>query len=278
MSELAREVTLTRSKYLIVEGHSDRRFYREWIRTIDVRWEESYQEPYILAVSDIDVPDEVLLSQNVAVGHRSRVLHLSETLSDFPERVRCVADLDCGEYREQFASRILLWTDFPALESYGFSPSVLDVLNRNILSDKLPSGTVLVEMLKDAFADLYVVRMQNPHMTSPSVNKGVLKTGQDYAGYDVRKAVSPDVAGRIDDYTPPTYSDAREVVYGHDLALLLLSIYGNQIKNQCGIRDEKALENCIRMSILLEGSFVRLPLFKSLAAWILTSGGPRSYN
>lgn len=268
VDDIRREVSLTRSKYLIVEGNADRRFFTEWVRTIGVRWMPSYSEPHIICIGDIDVPDGVLIREGVALGNRGRILCLSNELNDFANKLRCVVDVDCGEHRDEFSSPVLMWTDFPALESYAFNPHVLDTLNRNMLSERLPEGDMLISLLREALRDLYVVRHQNPSLARPLVSKGVIKRDGDYAGFDVRKTVPPNVAVKVGEYDSPAYSDVREVVYGHDLAALLMAVFGNLIKNQCGLRDEEALENGLRMAILVEGSFARMPLFSGLADWM----------
>ncbi|MGO4489422.1 hypothetical protein [Microbacterium sp. 2RAF4] len=158
---------------------------------------------------------------------------------------------------------MLKWTDFPAVESYGYSAPVLDVLNESFLRGHLPPGAVVVEDLREAVVDLYRIRLHNPGIDHPSAQAGFRR-----GTWDPSRTVTAGVATNLAAFSAPDFDDVRQYAYGHDLALLLLGRYGNEIKNGSQIRDPRLLEDMLRACILLSGTFTDSRLAADLTEWL----------
>lgn len=262
LQEIARESQLTGQRFLFVEGPTDRLFFTRWIETAS---HEPISGLSILTADGVDVGWQELDSVGLTEGARQRVIWISLKFPGDRSRVICIADLDCGEFEATFANEVLKWTDFPAVESYGCSAPALDILNESFLRGHLPSGADVIDDLREAFVDLYRIRLHNPGIDHPSAQAG-FKSG----AWDPSRTVPATIASKLEAFAAPEFNDVRQYAYGHDVALLLLGRYGNEIKNGAQIRDPRLLEDLLRASILLSGSFTNSRLGNALAEWLET--------
>jgi hypothetical protein len=264
LSEFAAEVRFTGSKYLVVEGRRDRGFFTQWFAGLEF---DGVARPTVVAVGGLEIGAGDLSSLGLNDGERSRVVFVAVFAdAEKLDLVRCVADRDAGHDLSRFMASTLLWTDFPALESYGFEPAVLDALNHLFFGDRLPCGEKLVALMSPMLLELYAVRMHNEHMPRPDLSKAVsMKKGQ--FRFHVASAVPPAIAPMVSTYTRPTFADARSHSYGHDIGALLFVLFGNVVRTQVGIKDQDILEDMLRAAFLMTADLKALPLFREIADW-----------
>jgi len=265
LAEFETEVRLSGSKYLLVEGPADQRFYSGWIRTAPIPLD---RRPLVMTADRIDVDGGLLISIGLTDGQRSRIIFLSQFAERRSLDILCVADRDCGEGVTTFSASTLAWTDFPAVESYGFEPETLDRLNELFLGNRLPSGSSLVSELSEPLLDLYAVRSHNPSMLAPKIAAAGVRSGGTIA-FDLNRSIPPHLASVAPTYLRPAFADARAHAYGHDICELLLLLYSNPIRNQSGVGSVGMLENALRAAILLSGVFDSSILASRILAWLL---------
>ena len=263
VTELAKESSLTGRRFLVVEGPSDKLFFTRWI---EARSSELLADLSIIAADGVEVSWQDLESRGLSEGARQRVVWISEEFPHSRSQIRCIADLDCGELAALFANDVLKWTDYPALESYGFTGRVFDVLNESFLRNSLPPGNTVVEALQEAVIDLYRIRFHNPEAEHPSASSGF--RGREW---DPARTTSGEIAAKLASIDSPTFDDSRQYAYGHDIVLLLLGRFGNEIKNKAKVRDPQLLEDLLRASILQSGAFNGSRLAVELDEWLQTA-------
>jgi hypothetical protein len=264
LSEFAAEVRLTGSRFLVVEGLSDLSFFKQWIAGADF---DEKTRPTVIPVGALEVDAGELIGLGLNDAERSRVIYVAMFLeSEKLDLVRCVADRDAEHDVKRFAPSPLLWTDFPAIESYGFEASVLDTLNTLFLGGRLPDGADVITLVSPILLELYTVRTHNQHLPTPDIGKGLSWSKGGYS-FRVEKTVPPELANDVGDYARPSYSDPRLHAYGHDVCAVIICLFGNAVKNQAGVRNQETLEDMLRASVLVRAGIRTLPLFKQILDW-----------
>lgn len=264
LSEFVQEVRLTGSKYLVVEGPDDRRFLLQWIEQQDAL---RARRPHVVAVDSLDIDAGELLVVGLNEGARSRVIFVAMLADAETLDVVCIADRDCGQDLELFEGPTLYWTDYPAIESYGFEATVLDALNRLFLGERLPRGVELVETMSPMLRATFSVRVHHPDLTDPDFPKAITRS-RGVVAFNLGPALEPAVRALMSDYDElDVAGDPREHVYGHDLCALLFALYPNELKNQAHVRDAEALEDQLRAAMLIAGDLTSAPLFARLRDW-----------
>ncbi|WP_139205393.1 hypothetical protein [Plantibacter sp. MMLR14_011] len=205
--------------------------------------------------------------EGLNIGNRSAVVLAAKGALGSGADVLCIADRDCGHHLERYKLDTLVWTDYPALESYLFTPKLMDYVNEAALGDRLPPGAQLVEEIAPILLELYTVRLHNDSLPSPNIQRGFGKVKR-FDHFDVKKTVSPAIADKLDGYAKPEVGNHRSYAYGHDVADVLLHLYGNQIKTQAGIPGRDNLELVFRLALLAEGTFDDEALASRLLAWV----------
>jgi len=264
LSEFAAEAKLTGAKYLIVEGSSDVGFFKQWVTGADF---DVRTRPLILAVNEFDMDAGQLFTLGLNDAERSRVICLALFAeSEKLDSVRCIADRDAEHGVKSFTPATLIWTDFPALESYGFEASTIDTLNTLFLGGRLPDGTTVIDQASTILLELYTVRTHHEHLPTPDVAKG-LSWYKKQPVFRVESAVAPQLASEIATYPRGTFSDQRSHAYGHDVCAVIICLYANVVKSQAGVRSQEALEDMLRAAILVRSDFAKFPLFQQILAW-----------
>ena len=263
LSEFVTEVRLTGSKYVVVEGPNDRRFLVQWFES-----QEDFrsQRPPVISVDSLDIDAGELLALGLNEGSRSRVIFVAMRAEQENLDLRCIADLDCGHDVDLFTGSTLIWTDFPAIESYGFNAKTLDSLNRLFLGERLPAGDVLLGTMSPMLADLFTVRTNNPHLPDPDIPKGLTKERGVFK-FDVALTLVPTVAAKVPSYGAIAPSDPRSSAYGHDICAMLFALHSNVLKNQAHVADPEALEHLLRAAILIANDLRENALFSTLIDW-----------
>lgn len=250
-------------KILLVEGPSDRLFYRLVLDSAGVA-----ERAAVHAIGELDVPVEWLDAGSDHSDNRRLVVSVCIAreagigLEQFS--VRGVIDLDLGVPAEWLGVKSLLVTDVPALESYCFTAATLEKLLRLVLHDSSDlTGSDLVAELTPITAGLIGARRVDGTIGSSAAKVVAYADGRWSRSFsDDRRTQAFDRASR----ESAGIADPREVCYGHDLAEVLIVRFANRIKNYAGIRSPEALERTLLASLELE--HIRdEPLFLKLCAW-----------
>lgn len=248
---------------LVVEGISDKRFYEAWIRA-----NLPNKKILVKKIEDVEVPFEELHALGLNDGNRDLVIGLAAMAqkrenSGDQLNLLCIADLDCGFGADVFSFESLLWTDFPALESYAFSEHVLEALNSVVLEDKLPLQEGLIDKLEQVFESLFRFRKTEEHIQAPDIAKCFSRPAS-IDSFDILRGIDGGLNGEYADGPILIYADPREVVYGHDLAKVLIVLFANLFKNTANIKDEAKLEQQLLLTLLSDLRLAELSLFMRL--------------
>ncbi|MCI4011675.1 hypothetical protein [Brevibacterium sp. ZH18] len=265
LGELLNEAELTGGKYLIVEGATDKAFYREWVYQKFGKFDST--NITIESADFIEFDEFWNEVHDLTPGNRSYVMFGAKKAKSRSADIGFIADRDCGHHVDNFQFPNLWWTDFPALESYIFTEAALGVLNRLELGDRLPPGREIVAKLSPVLNELFTVRYFNRDLPRPDVDKGFGRS-KNPNDFDIKMAVSPDVANEVDSYPRRDDEDPRAFAYGHDVASVLLASYRNEIKNQAKIPNQDVLESRFRACLLISKVFDASALAISLSGWL----------
>lgn len=262
-TELWTEARLTNRRVLVVEGPSDARFFKAWLTT---KSKAIREQPLVVVTDEIDIPMEILVGLGLNDGARSRVIAAAVSASASNANARCVADLDCGEGDSDLDSPHLVWTDYPALESYVLRSEVLDHANMMHFEERLPPGSLVVEAIAPCLALLYAVRANYPDSEHPTPSKGFGTTG--VAGsFAIERTVHISRRADVSGITPTSYERPQEVAYGHDIAELMFALWANVLRNRVQVASPESLERILLNSMLAEGSFEDELLFRTILEW-----------
>lgn len=263
MRELFREVNLSGQRIVVTEGETDRRFFQSWAASLSISKKSKF-----VSVDWIDVPTSELVASGLNEGNRSRVIYLAARAADEDVDIRCVADRDCGHGVAEWSSRCLMWTDFPAIESYGFDVDTFTKLNLLSLNGAIKQDMDrLIADMSFVLRELFAVRKQHVHLPAPrydrALRKGVLITD-----FDVSKAVGQSI-DTSESFCPRSSDlDPRSFAYGHDISGVLMAAFSPEIKNKAHVRDVEALEACLRTAIQVSNTYLCSPLFVRLSRWL----------
>lgn len=259
--ELFLEWRLTGVRSLVVEGPTDARFFKTWL-------EGKAQEHNLIVrcVDSLDVTADSLEKIGLNDGNRSRVIFVAKEAHRQDVDLRCIADRDCGHDLTCHQYPTLLWTDFPALESYAVESQTLDVANRMNFGEKLPPASELLPGLSFTLRELFCARVQQPHLTNPKIKAGL--RGKSLEEFSLKDALGPADAWNADSWPRPDASgDPRHYAYGHDIAAILLTAFANQLKNSAGLSTTEAIEGALRGAMLIVGTFEKESLFQEVLTW-----------
>lgn len=266
ISELMREAQLTKRPNLIVEGQSDKRFFGTWISGF-----ANDRDVAITCVDNIEIPVGELDALGLNDGNRSRVICMASKadLAGCGQLFRCVADRDAGHGVENFNLETLLWTDFPAIESYALEPRVWDYANQISFNGLLPSSEQLWRPLDRALSELFSIRVQVEHLSAPNVGKGFTTKEKRISDFDARLTIESGVLGRIEwRLYSPVDSDIRERAYGHDIANIIFEAYRQKFKRNLHITGVGAIENALKSAMLYTREHENHDLFRLIREWI----------
>lgn len=263
LDELLLEISLTTKRHIIVEGPTDRRFFRAWADDLDAR-----DRVVVTSVEDIEIDTDWLFEVGLNDGNRSLVLLVAHRASSITSNVRCIADRDCGHGIDAFDYEVLMWTDFPALESYAIDAAVMDRANLLSFAGRLPSAAILLPPLGFALRELFAVRAKHEHLPRPKYDAGFKNKTRRFEDFRVELTVDVSIRSETPSYPRPQSTDPREHAYGHDVAELLLAVHGNALKNQAGLATREAVEGALRSAMQVVGTYKSERLFRELEAWI----------
>lgn len=257
--EFVREVARTGDRYVVVEGRADVGFYSLWLRR-QIASVTGAHVPHIVSVDSIQVDPGLLFDLRLPDSNRSRVLALAADQT--AENLWFLADRDCDHGMEVVSAQNLLWTDFPALESYALTAGVLDCVNLLFLGGRLPDGAAVVEEVVPILRQLYTIRLYNPNLPEPNLDRAFY--GKDPVRFDIEKAVPPELRPEVPKYEIPAFADPRSVAYGHDVAAVLMHRFANVIGNQAKISRVDVLEKALRSCLVNDPDLHKQSMFSRL--------------
>lgn len=264
LDEFFLEITLTGRKHIVVEGRADQLFIRAWL---DDHSDAKWRVP-VTTVDSLEVKVADVFNFGLTEGNRSRVIVVAAIAKERKVNLRCIADRDCGHDVEKYSFDTLVWTDFPAVESYVVEPKALEKANLLSFGGFLPPASELLEQLSFALSELFAVRCRHQYLQTPNYKAGLKGRRATLDKFDVVPAVPAEIRHKVPGYKRPSASDPREYAYGHDIGELLLAAYANELQNKAGLMGLKAVEAALRSAIQAAGTFVQEPLFVELARWI----------
>lgn len=264
LSEYFLEIRLTKAKHIVVEGRTDQNFIQAWLDDLG----EAASRAAVVTVDSLEVPTTDVLAHGLTDGNRGRVIVVAAKASEGGIDLRCVADRDCGHDVATHNYETLLWTDYPAMESYAVDARTLDKANLLSFGGHLPSAGQLLGQLAFALSELFAVRRQHQFLPNPDYKAGLRDRRATLDQFDVAAAVSVEVRPLVAGYERPSGKDPREFAYGHDIGELLLAAYGNELRNRAGLMGLKAVEGALRSAIQAAGTYVDERLFVLLREWI----------
>lgn len=250
------------TRLVIVEGYSDRAFYR-WL--LDWRMDSRFA---VHAIDEIDVPVEWLSAQSEYASNRKLVAASALRLSEDRGAVRAlgVVDSDCGVPAEWTGHDCIVATDFPSIESFCFTPETLQkwVLLTLDLGDKI-DGVGLRDELAPILAGLYAVRSETGSLGG-SVDQVVAFDSDTWTAHF--RADPARAQARVRIYNDARVGlDPRETCYGHDLAAVLMIRFIARIKNRVGLRSVDSLERSL-VAHLEQPGLAESNLGQTLIRWI----------
>ncbi len=263
LAELLLEISLTSKRHLVVEGASDARFFRAW--ALDIAHGERV---VVTHVDNIEIGFDELEALRLNDGQRSRAIYVALRAAESQVDMRSVADRDCGHQVDEHNYATLLWTDFPAIESYAVQEATLNRANLLSFGGRLPEASELLPSLTYALRELFAVRLQNEHLPKPRYTSGFRRSPRLLEDFDVTATVAASIRGEAADYPRPQGDDPRSFAYGHDVGELLLCAYGNALRTQAGLSTREAVEGALLMAMQIVGSYRNEPLFRALEEWV----------
>lgn len=263
LGDLRREHQLTGRKFLVVEGDSDRRFLQEWLERerIDVKIS-------VTPVDRVDTPDRELEARDLSRGNRDRVICLALMSHESDAHVRFVADRDAFDDSELKRATALLWTDYPAIESYALNIHTFSFLNRMHLKESLPPVQEVFDKIFPALSGLFQIRRMYKTLHKPNYRAGLPESG-DFAGFDVWKTVNVDRAEfpTVRGSESCATADIRTVAYGHDIAPLLLTAYLEPLERRARVHGAADLEGRLMAALAAVHVVSSENLFMSIYQW-----------
>ena len=256
-----------RTHLLVVEGFSDRAFFRwalNWLPESPIA---------IHAVEEIQIPREWLPDADHYSNNRALVAAVCIARGSglgFPGiNLRGVIDRDCGIPDEWAAVDCLLATDAPAIESYCFTAATLQKWLLLTLHDgDLMDGQALIEELTPILAGLFAVRSKVGTLGVPVSKILEFKDGQWVSTFRHQPGLTAIYEAGGATALETDGLDPRCICYGHDLAEVLMIRFAGKVKNQAGLKTAEHFERSL-IAHLEMATMKSEPLHLALEAWML---------
>lgn len=262
-SEFIQGVYSSKGQFIIVEGGADKKFYEQWCRRNGVN--VTVREIGNIEVRSLD--DESLIpgannteviSLSLALTETHKRNAMTDGVDDISRKIFCIVDRDYGVAVEKFKElqeHFLIFTDFPALESYTLTEAnVQKILEGcSACKDKHDAKMELDHIFKELFIYWQVRQMPSDH------------PGQSYAFNKLkrrrRKSKNSESTWSQDFEALESTIDKRTYCYGHDIANVMRDHYVC-VKNS--YKDSDALEAKFLEASLSDESLKDLQLFRHI--------------
>lgn len=214
-------------------------------------------------------------------GNREKVIALALKHPRI-EEVRFLADRDTG-CDQPATAESLLYTDFPAIESYCLSESVVRKVMRHV--GRLPTASIdpaerevaaqraiaaLVVTLGRCLPVLFRFRIEHRQrrvsVEFPRDLKKFIRLDPGGACIDEPKLCAHLAVSAIGETPLVTTMDTlRPVAYGHDIARLIFALWPD-LRTKSGLAGAENLERLL-LSFVMADDLRHFPLFGTLASW-----------
>lgn len=266
---------------IYVEGTYDVEFYRSWVDKSGLDFNLEKLSVVVNEINDAE-NDKGLVSPEGASGNCGRIREYAR-LNEKYIRIIWISDRDLlkDDELKEYSRDNLFFTDFPAIESYGFSDQILRRLNDEWYNNKLTSLGYCYDFLKHYLKCIYFYRdiygkldnskkvrswthvlhdKMKAYKESCSSNVNI----EDFLDY--AKEIIPGVIVErmleLDDSTV----DPRTYAYGHDIAFAVQhfgEVDTDSLENYPKFT-EKNIEQYIRDKYISSGLYKHDALFESL--------------
>lgn len=272
----------TNSFTIFVEGPSDVQFYQDWLENSGL---ESGYRKLEISVEEIPVDKKVKPS---ASGNCQRVRDAAEVYKKNLHNIYIsdkdlMTDLDIGKYSHLES---LFFTDFPAVESYGFSHEILMSLNTSWYSNRVKSLEYCYDFLKCYLKGIYFYRNDHSMQESRERVKGwtqrMHKKMRSYRkmhggnitieGFvEYAKDIIPDMVAEKMQELDDGSVDPRVYAYGHDIGFAIKNFVMDDIPSskKYPICNEHTIEQYVRDKYIIEGLYKEDSLFELLRVRII---------
>jgi hypothetical protein len=275
VNELETEALIGRYRILIVEGPSDSRYLQKWLS--ELGW-----QVVPVAVSDLDL-SSIRLEPTSFENNRAKVAELASHFAS-SNHLRFLIDRDLGIEGIDLVDSLFV-TDFPSLESYALTETVLRELLVHLdrvdfdstqpdLRARQLSATVagLIRKLAGYLCPLFRLRVCHARMDAPDAFVQDLRRFRRASSdeLDVERirlvlriadAEDPDDGNSL----PASCDDLRAAAYGHDIARSIWALWPD-LRSRNGILDSDQLEGLL-LSFVRVSELRKFPLFESIRQW-----------
>lgn len=211
---------------IYVEGPSDEVFYKSWLK------KSGLDKKLSILIFDVEKAKNISLEGD---GNCGRIIGGAEKYS-YDDRKLFIADRDLREESEiqKFAHlETLFFTEFPAIESYGFSDAVLEELNHRKFDNCYKSLSNCYEQIAQLLKLLYFVRRSggttawnrgyetmSKLILNRSIKDYISSEEYDEMMHETIKSVEGmfEIESNISSFES---GDPRKYAYGHDVAKII---------------------------------------------------------
>lgn len=265
-----------------VEGSQDVKFYEAWVNDskLDVRLNNL--SIVVKTINDVDDDEEDLESPENAVGNCVRVREFAKLNQNYIRKI-WISDRDLMTDKDlkSYSQSNLFFTDFPAIESYGFLPNVLSRVNKDMYKSGLDALEICFDFLRDYLRGIYFYRcnlrfVENPpkvkvwrNAVLDKLEEYIKKDGENQSIDDFIKFASEiipeEIAGKMEPATDDRL-DSRTYAYGHDIAPAIkrFIIFEERSLGVRAAKTIKEIESCILESYIKEKMYTQDHLFIEL--------------
>lgn len=269
---------------IYVEGTHDVEFYRSWVDDSGLDFNLKNLSVVVNEINDAE-NDKVLVSPEGASGNCGRIREYARLNEEHTRKI-WISDRDLlkDDDVKEYSRDNLFFTDFPAIESYGFLESVLDGFNGDRYGGNLESlkNHNHIDFLKAYLKGVYFYRCTlqkrggSKGMNSKTrqlhhkLKEYVESSSGDLSIGGLLESLGNLVAGDVvaviksrDDDT----GDFRAYVYGHDVGSALKGIIASdekRLSSRYPVNSKNHIEQYIRDKYIREGLYNNDTLFESL--------------
>lgn len=266
---------------IYVEGSQDVEFYTAWIDKSGLDFNLEKLSVVVNEIKDAK-NDKELAKPEVASGNCGRIREYAR-LNEKYIRIIWISDRDLLKDNElkEYSRDNLFFTDFPAIESYGFLPKVLSRVNKSMYESQLNALETCFDFLRDYLRGVYFYRyslqlVENPPKVKiwrndvlDKLEEYIKNNGENQSINDFIKFASEiipeEIAVKMETATDDML-DPRTYAYGHDIAPAIkrFIIFEERSLGAKASKTIKEIESCILKSYIKEEMYTQDPLFVKL--------------
>ena len=251
-----------RVRDVLVEGRSD---------VAVLRWytSEHSLDCEIYSVDDrVEVPAETVRPLGVDINAKGRVMAVAESLRDTVSipSLTCIVDADFDYLLGLLIDNpLLLYTDFPSLESYCLNGDTINKFLRLVVhADQTVDGSDVIERIQSALTKLFLIRVAIKECAASSrliarFERCMSTNASGGVQVNVDEMLRRSISSRAErDAAAERYSTLRagctqeslKTVRGHDIARLLILVLNPPAKLSDADTLERSLLGCLETAVL----------------------------